>query len=453
MAITVNGVSVPQQSKTLDTTEVTTSFGIVQRQIIGIADPENPSQYARLTGTSLNVNVTNTALTVSAASLPLPTGAATEATLLQVGDLIGGIVLDNSSTTTPLASLATFTGTATDVSAYNSVTLAVLTDQDGILYAEFSPDGTNWDSSLTFKIKANLNEVHRLTVTRQYFRARIYNSSASAQTFLRAQCMAGDKNILTAPINSQIQSDADGIVVRPLDFNLMIAEGLYQNRVATVKDGLNASISTGTVPEDLSNEGGVYAGFPSATAAAEIVVAGADTGTVWYSYLASDTDEEYTFASKAITGAGTYSLGHNIWRCNFAYFVSSSPTALNAGNITIRHTATPANVFCVIEAGYSQTFCAAYTVPYGSKIYIDRISGNMRGSTTGSLDGVFWYRGYGESPRYRFPFELQYGVVYFDDVDYLIMIPERTDIIPRIITSSANNLSAKLSYRLVKVRG
>lgn len=79
MAITVNGVSVPQQSKTLDTTEVTTSFGVVQRQIIGIADPENQSQYARLTGTSLNVNVTNTSVAISAVSLPLPTGAATAA--------------------------------------------------------------------------------------------------------------------------------------------------------------------------------------------------------------------------------------------------------------------------------------------------------------------------------------------------------------------------------------
>jgi len=79
MAITVNGVSVPQQSKTLDTTEVTTSFGLVHRQIISIADPENQSQYARLTGTSLDVNVTNTSVAISAVSLPLPTGAATAA--------------------------------------------------------------------------------------------------------------------------------------------------------------------------------------------------------------------------------------------------------------------------------------------------------------------------------------------------------------------------------------
>ena len=54
----------------------------MHRQIIGIADPENPSQYARLTGTSLNVNVTNASLAVTAAALP--TGAATEATLASI---------------------------------------------------------------------------------------------------------------------------------------------------------------------------------------------------------------------------------------------------------------------------------------------------------------------------------------------------------------------------------
>jgi hypothetical protein len=199
--------------------------------------------------------------------------------------------------------------------------------------------------------------------------------------------------------------------------------------------------------------GGTYTGFPTgAVEAAEIVVAGADTGTVYYSYLESATSTDYVFGSKAITGVGTYSLGHNIWRCNFAYFVSSSATAFNVGVITIRNTPTTANVFATIEAGFSQSYCSAYTVPYGSAIYLDRVSGAMRGSTSGYLDGYFWYRAYNESPRLRFPFVLQFGSLYFDDVDYLIRIPERTDIIPRITASSANNLSAQISYRLIKVK-
>lgn len=364
----------------------------------------------------------------------------------------GRVDSGNSSTST-LNSAATFTGTAKDVSSFSSIAVACYTDQDGSLQIQFSTNGTNWDSTITFVVTANTNEVHRVTPTRKYMRVVFTNSSASNQTVFRLQTMLGSYLNLTSALNSQIQSDQDTIVVRPLDFNLMTAEGLYQNRQNTIKDGINFDIDIGSTPEDITNEGGVYAGFPTgAVEAGEIVVAGADTGTVYYSYLASNTSTDYVIASKAITGAGTYSLGHNIWRCNFAYFVSSSATAFNAGDITIRNTVTTANIFVVIPAGYSQSYCAAYTVPYGSSIYIDRLQGNMRGSSTGSLDGFIWYRAYNESPRLRFPFELQYGTLYFDDVDYLIRIPERVDFIPRIVTSSANNLVAKFSFRIIKVK-
>lgn len=52
----------------------------------------------------------------------------------------------------------------------------------------------------------------------------------------------------------------------------------------------------------------------------------------------------------------------------------------------------------------------------------------------------------------RFPFELQYGTLYFDDVDYLVKIPERVDMVPRVTAASTNGLSAKVSYRFVKVK-
>lgn len=356
-----------------------------------------------------------------------------------------------NSTTTPLNTLITYTGTWEDVSNFNSLITAVKTDQDGIMYIDFSPDGTNADSTLTFTLTSGVNEVHRITITRRYARVRIYNSSASNQTYLRLQTMFGSQTNLTSALNSTIQSDADATLVRPLDFNLMVAEGLYLDRANTIKDGLNLDIDTATVPQDLWTSGGTYTGFVDTAAAAELVVAGADTGTVYYSYMATDTDLDYTFGTKAITGAGTYSLGHNIWRCNFMYFVAST-NVFNVGLMTIRHTATPANIFCTIIAGYSQSYCAAYTVPYNSAIYLDRVSGSVRGSTSGSLDGFIYYKAFGESPRLRFPFELQFGTLYFDDIDYLVKIPSRTDIMPRIITSSANNLSAKISYRLIKVK-
>jgi hypothetical protein len=327
--------------------------------------------------------------------------------------------------------------------------VACKTDQNGSLFVDFSTDGTNWDSTLTFILAANINEVHRITVTRQYMRVRFTNTSASNQTFFRLQTLLGGQQTLTNSLNSVIQRDADATVVRPMDFNLAVAEGLYQNTANTIKDGLNLDIDTGTVPEDIWTNGGTYTGFPTNPEAGQVIVAGADTGTVFYSYMASSADTDYTFGSIAVTGAGTYAVGHNIWRCNYAIFVGTNK---NVSLITIRQAVTTANVFLEILAGYGQSFCAAYTVPSGSSIYLDRVSGTVRGASTGSLDGFFWYRPSTGSPYLRFPFELQFGTLYFDDIDYLVKIPQLTDIVPRIINSSANNLQAKISYRFIKVK-
>lgn len=79
MSLTPNSVAVPAQSKSLDTATVTTAAGLVHRQVISLADPENQGQYARLTGSALNVQMVNTSIAITAAALPLPSGAATAA--------------------------------------------------------------------------------------------------------------------------------------------------------------------------------------------------------------------------------------------------------------------------------------------------------------------------------------------------------------------------------------
>lgn len=405
---------------------------------------------------------TGNTVAITAESLPLPLGAATSSNQTsgvhktQIvntdGKTVSNFISTFNSTDVKLNSAGTFTGTAEDVSAFDSLVFSCKTDQHGTILAEFSTDGTNWDSQLSFELYANVNEVHRLTISKKYFRIVVTNDSASNQTFLRLQTLYGSHSSLTSALNSTIYDDADATTVRPLDFNLMVAEGLYYDRSNTIKDGYTPAMATGAVTQDLWTEAGVYTGFVSSAASAELVIAGADTGVVYYSYMATDTDLDYTFRTKEIAGAGTYSLGHNIWRCNFMYFVSSSPTVFNVGKMTIRHVATPANIFVTIEVGRSQSYCAAYTVPYLSSAYIDRWQGAMRGGTSGSSDGFVYYRAYGESPRLRFPYELQFGSLYFDDVDYLIKIPSRTDFIPRILNNSANNLIAKFSYRLIKVK-
>jgi len=373
----------------------------------------------------------------------------------QVDIANNGEVISASSTTTPLNAGATFTASAwTDVSNYASVVLAVYTDQQSTAYAEFSPDGVNVDSSLAVVVFASSNEVHRYTVTRKYFRTRITNNSASNQTILRMQAMRGPQSQLTSAANSVIQDDADALLIRPLDFNLIVSQGLYQNRRTTLKDGINTDVDTGTVPEDIWGGAGVYTGFPTgAPEAGQVIVAGADTGTVYYSYMASNTDTDYTLGSVAVAGAGTYALGHNIFRGNYAYFDSGAGGAVNVGDITVRNTPTTTNVFCIISATQGQSFCAAYTVPFNATSYIDRLVGNIRGGTTTSADAFMWWRRSGSSPVLRIGFTLNFGTLYFDDIDYLIQIPALTDLVPRVTYVSANNSNVQVGYRLITIKG
>lgn len=128
----------------------------------------------------------------------------------------GGTISTLNSSTTSLDNGQTFTGTGEDVSQFGSIVCAVKTDQSGVLYIEFSPDNTNWDSSLSYSVDANVNEVHRLSVTREYLRIRFTNNSGSNQTYFRLQTTLGNQNLLTSSLNSTIQSDADAIVSRSI---------------------------------------------------------------------------------------------------------------------------------------------------------------------------------------------------------------------------------------------
>ena len=141
-----------------------------------------------------------------------------------------------------------------------------------------------------------------------------------------------------------------------------------------------------------------------------------------------------------------------MWRCNQMYFEASTTTVFNVGKMTIRHTATPANIFVTIEIGLSQSYCSAYTVPYNSDAYIDRWQASIRGGSSGTSNGYAFVKLHNKSPRLEYPFEAQFGALFFDDVDYLLKLPSRTDIVPRIVNNSNNNLVVKVSYRLIKVK-
>ena len=135
--------------------------------------------------------------------------------------LASSVQSTGNSTTTPLTTSATFTGTAEQNGAAH-VGVMVKTDQPGTLFFDFSGDGTNWDSTYPvqgFAVAANVPDFHVAVKLGRYFRVRFVNGDDGAQTFLRLYTYYGTDFVPGAhALNQQIGNDTDAIVVRPTNF-------------------------------------------------------------------------------------------------------------------------------------------------------------------------------------------------------------------------------------------
>jgi len=358
----------------------------------------------------------------------------------------------NSATNVVLAPLAEWVGSA-ELNLLPDVLVTMQATGRADIYLQFSEDGITWTSSIRVAYSTtSINPPQPRTKGPRYYRTRVVNTSTTSPiTITRVTTYYGDFKQLTSDLTSIVPQTFPANVVRPIDFNLMVSKGLYQGHSIVIKDGLNPSISSASAPEDVTFEGGIYQGFPAAAAASEVVSTSAsDTGILYFFYLETPDDTDYSFGIIQLNGTTPVPLPDHIFRSNFGYYESGGANA-NVGVITVRHTANPSTIFFTIPATYGQSYCGAYSVPKNNNIFIDRITSSVRGSTSGSIDGLFYYKSFTGSPRLRFPFEASFGALYFDDVDYSIRVPEQIDMIPRVLFASANNLSVKLSYRLMQV--
>lgn len=364
-----------------------------------------------------------------------------------------GVLLSQNSTSEALASSATYTGTWQEVVGFSSITCAVRTDAACTLYLEFSPDSVNTDSSLSYAVAANVNEVHRLTITRRYFRVRIVNGSA-AQTFLRAQAIANHQELLSAPLNLGLQQDSDAIVARTFSEEFTISEGRVQGYSVVNKFGRNTDIDTGTVPEDIWNGGGTYAGFPTGSAEQFEVFSSsaADVGVLTFTYLPTLDSTEYVQGTVTLNGTTPVATGVTGIRMHTARYSSGTSTDFNVGTITVRHITTTANVFCVMPIGRSQTNVAAYTVPAGYTARVTRFFCRVLGTVTSTVEGALWIRSRGGSPRLRRPFTAAQNDA-FEEYPYAgLMLNAGDDIIVRISNVSANNTDVTAGYDLILIK-
>ena len=371
---------------------------------------------------------------------------------------LAGAPSTGNTTTSPLAAAATFTGTG-EQNDHPEVLASCYSDTAGTLFFDFSVDGAHWRTFPTagFSVAAGVHEIHKAVKGPRYFRVR-FTDGGSGQSEFQLYTYFGMFGNLNSPLNAAIQQDSDATTVRAITEEVAIASGLFTGYSIVNKFGTNADIDTGSVPEDIWEGGGTYTGFPDSTLEAIQVesdsASDSSAGTGARTVRVTGLDTNYNVIQETITLNGTTPVDtvNQYRRAHTATVLTAGSGGVNAGTITFRHTTTTANVFLSMVPGRNQTNCSAYTIPAGHTAYMRKIHAAIRGGSTASLDGFIWTRTFGGVFRSRRPFTVTSSYPLRDEIYGGLVFTEKSDLILRIGSSSAVNVSVNGGYDLILVR-
>ena len=359
-----------------------------------------------------------------------------------------------NSSTSILTAGSTFTGTG-ELNYYPDVIVHLKTDQNGTLYCDFSIDGSNWDSTLSFAVLAGVNEIHKLVKGNRYFRLRFTNTSASDQTYFRLQVSYGNFFVLTSSLNSSIAPDADAVITRAITEEVAVAEGKYTDRFIVTKFARNSDVDAA---EDIWNGGGNYTGFPSGSAETLTILSSSanDTsgGTGARTLRVFGLDSDYNLQQEDVTLNGTTGVAtsNSYKRVYRAYILTSGSGTTNAGEITIRHTTTTANVFAVMPTGFGQTQIANYTIPANHTGYLKRYSASINDNTSNRAEMVIKRVDQNGTIRYFRPFIVSDVSPITREVYGGLVFEEKTDITFRALSVTNTNADITVSWDMMVVK-
>ena len=365
-----------------------------------------------------------------------------------------------NTTLTNLGAGEVFTGTWELVEGFVSVLTACLSSSDGTLEMQFSIDGVGvYDSTLSYQVFAGINEVHRLTATRKYYRS-VFTNGSVAQTSFQLITTIGSHTALSAPLNLSLQQDADSIVVRTVSEEMDIANSKRTGMKIVNKSGRNPDVDSASVPEDIWGGGGVYTGFP--TTAAELVTVvstsvndtAAGTGARIVTIEGLDADGNMQSENITLNGLTKVNSVNTYYRVHRAYVISSglSNTAFNAGILTIQHLTTVANIFSSIQIGLNYSTSSVYTVPVGYTAFLKHFDVSCSKSTAAIIEGALWFRPYGKSPVMFHQFSASDVFTFTDEFYGGLVFTSLTDIAFRVTSCSANNVVVDNTFDLLIVK-
>lgn len=273
----------------------------------------------------------------------------------------------DNSTTTPLGSGATYTGTG-EQNDWPHVGVMVKTDNSGTLYFDFSNDGTNWDSTYPvagFGVASGVSEFHTAVKLGRWFRVRLVNDTG-AQTYLRLKTYYGAEFVPSvAPLNQSAGLDQDAIFTRSTVPQDEIRIGRRSGVEGWTKFGYRTGI------QDTDGEVPVWANgntFTPLTSAETFDISytntsdgAGQTGATELTFYYVDSDGNPAIATHTLGSTGSDTTSFSGYGINRIANSATGTNDVNVADITVTAT-TSGTTQAVIPAGSGVTQQAIYFV-------------------------------------------------------------------------------------------
>lgn len=227
--------------------------------------------------------------------------------------------------------------------------------------------------------------------------------------------------------------------------------------------GYNPDVDATSAPEDIWNGGGLYTGFPDEIETLDVFSSSANdtsagTGARTVRLYGRGATGLTQVEDVILNGTSHVTTSRSWTRMFLARVITAGSGATNAGQITVQHTTTTANVFAVMPVGTSRTNISAFTVPLDRRSPFNKYRASM--SNTGNPTATarcrvsVMTREYGSSvweQRRSIWIQNTAGSVEVR-LDAAFMLPPGTDIIMRVESgASADNLSVTGSFEVFTV--
>lgn len=240
-----------------------------------------------------------------------------------------------------------------------------------------------------------------------------------------------------------------------VDSGLLIVTGGFPGYSVINKFGSNEDVDG---PEDIWDGGGDYTGQPTSgfgtgqlvSTSASDAPAGIGARTIQIVGL----DENFNTKNELVTlnGLTPVNTVGNFSRVFAANVQIAGTNSTNVGDITIRQTATPTNVFSVVGAGLGAARVSSYTVPAGHTAYLINYRAQVYCNTANQVKFAINRRSFGMSRLTQLAFTASTAFPIEVSLYGGLRLPEKTDIMIRAILVDKPNANITVGYDLVVVK-